>query len=106
MCINGEVGISRFPQAVNVPLEHSDNSTKLVLYSFLKGLYLTSPFPMPSGILSNIGGSAMYKLQVLTHQDHVVATFAAGRTLCEANIFYADFVRSGLYEGYCFHITL
>lgn len=47
----------------------------------------------------------MYKLQVLTHSDHVVATFEAGYTMQEANAFYYAFKRSGLYEGYILHIT-
>lgn len=47
----------------------------------------------------------MYKLQVLTHQDHVIATFEAGYTMREANAFYYAFRKSGLYEGYCLHIV-
>lgn len=47
----------------------------------------------------------MYKLQVLTRNDHVVATFKAGHTMLEANKFYSVFKRSGLYAGYILHIA-
>lgn len=46
----------------------------------------------------------MYKLQVLTRQDHVVAAFEAGHTMREANAFYRAFLQSGLYVGHCLHI--
>lgn len=47
----------------------------------------------------------MYQLKVLTHQGYTVATFYAGSTMREANAFYYAFIKSGLYEGYCLHIT-
>lgn len=42
----------------------------------------------------------MYKLQILTRQDYVVATFQAGRTMKEANAFYKAFLNDGLYPNY------
>lgn len=47
----------------------------------------------------------MYRLQVRTHQGYTVATFYAGSTMREANAFYSAFVKTGLYAGYCIHIT-
>ena len=52
-----------------------------------------------------IGGIIMYKLQVRTLSDYVVATFQAGNTMQEANAFYYAFKHSGLYQGYILHIT-
>lgn len=42
----------------------------------------------------------MYKLFVSTKAGYRIATFYAGTTMREANKFYYDFMRSGLYSGY------
>ena len=47
----------------------------------------------------------MYKLQILTKQEYIVATFQAGYTMKEANAFYKAFVKCGLYQNYIKKIT-
>lgn len=42
----------------------------------------------------------MYKLTVSTRLGYKIATFHAGTTMREANAFYYDFMRSGLYAGH------
>lgn len=42
----------------------------------------------------------MYKLFVSTKAGYRIATFYAGSTMREANAFYYDFMRSGLYAGH------